>query len=131
MPITRVPRAAVGRAADDLVEDRHQHVEAFDREPRLAGKGPVQEALEHLDLRDAIEQRLGAFRIHRRQEAARLGGMAQPLAFLGHEHVRVVEAGGRAVDAPQLLDRLEARWPTPRRPGRRRATPAAASGRRR
>ena len=58
----RVPHAAVGRAADDLVEDRHQHVEPFDREPRLAGEGPVQEPLEDLDLGDAVEQRLGARR---------------------------------------------------------------------
>ena len=56
----RVPRAVVGGAADDLVEDRHQHVEPLDREARLAGEGALQEALEHLDLRDAVEQRLGA-----------------------------------------------------------------------
>ena len=56
--VWRVPM--LGRAADDLVEHRHQHVEPFDREPRLAGEGPVQEALEHLDLGDAVEQRLAS-----------------------------------------------------------------------
>ena len=49
----------------------------------------------------------GAAAIHRRQEAARFRGVAQPLALLGHEDVRVVEAGRRAVDAAQLLDGLE------------------------
>ena len=102
-----VPSTHARRAGHDLVEHRHQHVEAFDREPRLAGEGPLQEALEHVYLRDAIEQGLRAFRIHRRQEPARFGGPAQPLAFLGHEDLGVVEAGARAVDAPQLLDCLE------------------------
>ncbi len=36
-----------------------------------------------------------------------LGGMAQPVALFGHEDVRVVVAGGRAVDPPQRVDRLE------------------------
>ena len=67
----------------------------------------MQESLEDLDLRDAIEQRLGAGRIDRRQEPAGLGRVPQPVALFGHEHVGVVEAGGRAVDAAQLLDRLE------------------------
>ena len=48
--------AAVGGVADDLVEDRDHHVQALDREPRLAGERAVQEALERLDLRDAVEQ---------------------------------------------------------------------------
>ena len=103
----RVTRAVVGGAADDLVEDRHEHVEPFDRKARLAGKRPMQEALEHLDLGDAIEHRLDAVRVHRRQEAARLGRVAEPFALFGHEHVRVVEAARRAVDAPELLDGLE------------------------
>jgi hypothetical protein len=33
--------------------------------------------------------------------------MPEPDSFLGDEHVRVVEAGGRAVHPPQLLNRLE------------------------
>ena len=49
--------AAFGRIADDLVEDRHGHVEPFDREPRLGLEGAMQEALERLDLRQTIEQR--------------------------------------------------------------------------
>ena len=108
MPIIVWRAPAVGGAADDLVEDRHEHVEPFDREARLAGEGAVQESLEHFDLRDAIEQRFSARRIHRWQEASRLGRMAQPVALLGHEDMRVVESGGRAIDPAQLFDRLEA-----------------------
>ena len=46
-------------------------------------------------------------RLDRRPEAARLSGVAQPVALLGHEDVRVVVAGGGAVDPPQRGDRLE------------------------
>jgi len=102
-----VARAVVGRAADDLVEDRHEHVEPLEREARLAGKRALQEPLEHLDLRDAIEDRFDAVRVHRRQEAPGLGRLAQPHPLLGDEHVRVVEAGRRTVDAAQPLDGLE------------------------
>ena len=44
------------RVADDLVEDRDHHVESLDREARLARERAMQEALEHLDLGDAVEQ---------------------------------------------------------------------------
>src|SRR2546430_12031640 len=33
--------AGLGRLADHLVEHRHQHVDPFDREARLAGEGAV------------------------------------------------------------------------------------------
>ena len=123
-------RAAVGGAADDLVQDRHEHVEPFDGESCLAGEGAMQEALEDFDLRDAIEQRRGAGRVHRRQEPARLRRMTQPFPFFGHEDLRVIEACRRAVDTPQLLDGVVGvgrRLPQPDRPP---AMPAAASGRR-
>ena len=51
-----VLHAAFRRVVNDLVDDRHHHVEAFDREPRLARERPLQEALEGLDLGDAVEQ---------------------------------------------------------------------------
>ena len=95
--------------ADDLVEHRHEHVEPFDREARLAGKRPLQEALERLDLRQPIEQLDRIDRIGGGAEAAALRRLPQPLALLGHEHVRVVVADGRAVDPPQRLDRVERR----------------------
>ena len=68
-PDDRVTRALAGGAGDDRVEDRHQHVHALDREARLARERAVQKPFEDLDLRDAIEELLGARRIHRRKEA--------------------------------------------------------------
>ena len=96
-----VPQPAVVAAVDDGVEDRHEHVEAFDREARLAGERAVQEALEGLDLGDPIEQRLFVDGRHGRTEAARLDGDSQPLTLFGDEDLREVVAGARAVGAPQ------------------------------
>ena len=93
MPISVWRVAASAASADHLVEDRHEHVEPFDREARLARERPMQESLEHFDLRQAIEQRDRIDRVHRRAEPAGLGGVPQPLALLRHEHVRVVEPG--------------------------------------
>ena len=107
-----MPASAASR--DHLVEDRHEHVEPFDREARLAGERAMQEALEGLDLREPVEQRDRVDRIGGRAEASVLGRLAQPLALLGHEHVRVVVAGRRAVDAAE----------------RRRRLPASSTGRR-
>ena len=60
-----VARAALGRALDRQVEHRHQHVDAFDREPLLAEVGLVQELLERLDLGEPLEQPLLLVRRHR------------------------------------------------------------------
>ena len=94
-----VADARLGRLADHLVQHRDEHVEPFDREARLAGEGAVQEALEGLDLRQPVEQRRRVDRIGRGAEAAGLRRLAQPLALGRHEHVRVVVAGRRTVDA--------------------------------
>ena len=96
-----------GRLADDLVQHRDEHVEPLDREACLAGERAVQEPLERLDLRQPVEQRDRIDRIGRRAEAAGLRRLPQPLALGRHEHVRVVVAGGRAVDLAQRLDRVE------------------------
>ena len=96
--------ARFARLGDHLVEDGHEHVEAFDREARLAWERALQEALERFDLRQAIEQLDRIDRIRRRAEAAALGGLPEPLALVRHEHVRVVVARLRAVDSPQRLD---------------------------
>ena len=98
--------AGDGRVRDDLVEDRHHHVEAFDREARLADERLVQEALEGLDLGDALEQIDRFDRLMRRTERAGLDVEAQPLAFFGDEDVRDVEADARAIDRAQPLDGL-------------------------
>ena len=101
-----VPGAGLRRLGDHLVQDRHHHVDAFDREARLAGEAAVQEPLEGLDLRQPIEQRDRIDRIGRRAEPPALRRIAQPAPLLGHEHVRVVVAGRRAVDAAQRLDHV-------------------------
>ena len=67
----------------------------------------MQKPLEHLDLRDAIEHRFDAVRVHRRQESSRFGRVPQPFALFGDEHMRIIEAGRRAIDAAKLLDGLE------------------------
>ena len=68
-PDQDVPSARLARVADHLVEDRHEHVEPFDREARLAGERAVQEPLERLDLREPVEQR---------DRIDRIGGRAEP-----------------------------------------------------
>ena len=95
-----------GRFADHLIEDRHEHVGALDGEPRLAGKRAMQESLESLHLRQALEKGDGVDRIVRRPELARFDGVPQPSALFGDEHVRVVVADARAVQAAQRLEDL-------------------------
>ncbi len=93
-------------SAIDLVEHRHHHVEALDREARLARKRSLQEALERLDLRQAIEKLGGIDGIGRRAETPALRRLTEPLPLFRHEHMRVVVAGRRAIDPAQSLDRV-------------------------
>jgi hypothetical protein len=44
------PGARLGGRSDDLVEDRHQHPQPFEREAGLAGEGALEEPLERPDL---------------------------------------------------------------------------------
>ena len=67
----------------------------------------MKKALEDFDLGHAVEDCLGAGCVHRREESSRLRRVADPFALLGHEHVRVIEAGGRAVNAAEFFDCLE------------------------
>ena len=106
-PEERVTNSLVGRVAQDLVQHGNEHVDAFHRKAGLAGEGLMQEPLEHFDLRQPVEQGLGAMWLHRGKEPPRLGRVAQPVALLRHEHVRVVEPGRRAVDPPQPVNRLK------------------------
>ena len=66
----------------------------------------MEEALEGFHLGQAIEQLDGIDRIGGRAEPALLGSLSQPLALFGHEHVRVVVAGRREIDAAECLDRF-------------------------
>ena len=96
-----------GRVADDLVEDRHRHVQPLNREAGLGLEGAVQEALERLDLREAVEQRHRVDWIDGGAELAVLHRRAQPLALFGHEHMRVVVTGGRAIDRAEPVHDIE------------------------
>ncbi len=100
----RLPDAGLGRLGNHLVEDRHEHVEPLDREPRLARERAVQEPLERLDVRQPVEQRNRIDRIGRRAIPSRLDRLAQPLPFLRNEDVRDVVARRRTVNRPQPLD---------------------------
>ena len=93
-----------GGLGNHLVEDRHEHVEPLDREPCLAGEGPVQELLERLDVRQPVEQSNRIDRIVRRAIPGRLDHLAQPFPFLRNEDVRDVVARRRTVNRPQTLD---------------------------
>ena len=66
------------RQLDQLVEHRHGHVEALDRELVLAEVGLVHEALQRVDLRQAPEQRLLLLARQRLAEGAGLDVLAQP-----------------------------------------------------
>ena len=74
--------AAVGGGKlDQLVEHRHGHVEALDRELVLAQVGLVHEALERIHLDQALEQGLALIVGERPAEGARLDVLAQPHAL--------------------------------------------------
>ena len=71
-----VADAGLGGFADDLVEDRHHHVEPLDREARLPGKCAVKKPLEDFDLRQPFQQGNRANRIQRGTEPSALCGLA-------------------------------------------------------
>ena len=59
----------------------------------------MKETLEHLDLREPVEQRDRIDRIGRRAETPAFSRLAEPLALLRNEDVRIVVAGGGAIEA--------------------------------
>ena len=71
-------RAAGGGQLGQLVEHRHRHVQALDRELLLAQVGLVHEALEGVDLGQPLEQRLLLVAGQRVAELAGLDRLAQP-----------------------------------------------------
>ena len=67
----------------------------------------MKKALEDFDLGNSVEDCLGAGCVHRWQESSRLRRVTDPFALLRHEYVRVIEAGGGAVNAAEFFDCLE------------------------
>ena len=99
-----VADAGLARLGNHFVEDWHEHVEPLDREARLARERALQKALERLDFGQTVEQLRRIDRIGRGAETAALGRLAEPFALLRHEHMRVVVARRRAVNAAERLD---------------------------
>ena len=103
-------RARFGGERDRLVEHRHHHVEALDRELLLAEEHPAQVALEAFDLREPLEQALLLVGAQRLSVAARLDRLPQPHAPLvvGDvlDLVRNRPAVGRAQAGERVGERL-------------------------
>ena len=74
-------RAVRGCQLDRLVEHRHEHVEAFERELLLTQKRLAQVLLERLRLREPPQQRAPLLRLERSAKAPRLDRLPQPDAL--------------------------------------------------
>src|SRR5215472_8582307 len=101
-----LPEFRPTRAVDDLVKDRYQNTEPFNREARFAWKRPMDEELERSLLSDAVKERHFIDGVGGRAELARLNGVDQPLALLRVAHVAEIKAADGGVDGPQRPDHL-------------------------
>ena len=98
---------AVGRRElDHLVEHRHRHVEALDRELLLAQVGLVHEALERVDHRQAAQERGRLVVGERLAEGARLDLLAQPHALAVRGDVLDLVGDRAAVGLAQVRQRV-------------------------
>jgi len=98
---------ACGRhLAQHLVEDRNQHVGAFDRETLLPDEGTVEVPLEDLDRCQSFEERPLLRCIELDTVASGFDRFFQPLAFSALLYVTVIEPDRATVDLTQALDRL-------------------------
>ena len=95
-----------GRELDELVEHRHRHVEALDRELLLAEVGLVHEALEGVDLDQPLEQRLVLVVGQRLAVGARLDLLAQPRALAVAGDVLDLVGDRAAVGLAQVRQRV-------------------------
>ncbi len=94
-------RAGVRTELDRLVEHRHHHVEAFDRELLLAEEGAAQVALHPLDLAEPAEEPHLLLRSERLPVAARLDRLPEPHALLVVGQVLDLVGDRAAVDLAQ------------------------------
>ena len=97
----------VRRFFDRLVEHRDEEVVPLDGEARLAWIGAVEEALERLDLREALEEGDVAPWVGREAVALGLDGVVEPAAGGRIGYLGELVAGSREVDLPEALERLE------------------------
>ena len=80
-PDDHLARSALGGEDDRLVEHRHRHVEALDRELLLAQVGLVHEAFERVDRDQALEHAAALLVGERLAEGAALDPLPQPDAL--------------------------------------------------
>ena len=118
--------AVRGRQLDQLVEHRHGHVEALDRELVLAEVGLVHEALERVDLDQALEQRPALVARQLVAERARLDVLAQPHALAVRGDVLDLIRDRAAVGLAQVRQRVGERRARARTSGR--SSPGSAPG---
>ena len=74
-------RARAGRKLNRLVDHRHGHVEAFDRELLLAEVGLVHEAFERVDCQQSAQQRALLLWLQRLAVETALNSLTQPGAL--------------------------------------------------
>ncbi len=98
--------AVRGRQLDQLVEHRHGHVEALDRELVLAEVGLVHEALQRVDLDQAPQQPAALVVGQRVAEGARLDVLAQPHALAVRGDVLDLVGDRAAVGLAQVRQRV-------------------------
>ena len=102
-----VLRAAVGGVRDDLVEDRAPSCRGLRSRsascPGRCGAGSARTTSTCVMRSSRSNRSIGSLR---RPEAPALGRVPQPLALFRDEDLRVVVAGGRAVDVAQPRDGL-------------------------
>ena len=124
-PDQDVAMPASAGLGDHLVEDRHQHVEPSIEKRVLPGNVRCRNRSNASTCVSRSSSATGSI-----GSAGRGSGRARPpcaaSALLGHEHVRVVVAGRRAVDAAERLDHVVCRW----RPRERRRDQAGRQARR-
>ncbi len=98
--------AAGGGQLDQLIQHRDGHVESLDRELLLAQVGLVHEALERVDLRQALEQRLLLLVGERLAELPGLDLLPQPQALLVRRDVLDLVGDRAAVGLAQMRQRV-------------------------
>ena len=106
MPDDDLARAVRGGELDRLVDHRDRHVEALDRELLLAQVGLVHEALERVDLDQALQQRVLLVGGQRLAELARLDLLAQPHALAVAGDVLDLVGDRAAVGLAQVRQRV-------------------------
>src|SRR5438445_1431238 len=90
-----------GKAVDKLVQNRHEHIGAFDGEALGVYKGLVQKSLKGLHVRQSLQYLELARGVDSLEELAALCGVSQPVALICVLDVLVVVPDRSAIDLAQ------------------------------